>query len=43
VPPGTAFNRVEIRGAAYGALEWSADGRAAGASWRSGRKASSAR
>ncbi|MFD2783690.1 LamG-like jellyroll fold domain-containing protein [Novosphingobium pokkalii] len=31
VPPGTAFNRVEIRGAAYGALEWSADGQAG---WR---------
>ncbi|MBB3357959.1 LamG-like jellyroll fold domain-containing protein [Novosphingobium sp. BK486] len=26
VPADAAFNRVEIRGAAYGALEWSADG-----------------
>lgn len=31
VPQNVAFNRVEIRGAAYGALEWSADGRS---SWR---------
>jgi hypothetical protein len=26
VPQNAAFNRVEIRGAAYGALEWSGDG-----------------
>ncbi|WP_068081184.1 LamG-like jellyroll fold domain-containing protein [Novosphingobium rosa] len=29
VPRDAAFNRVEIRGAAYGALEWSGDGRSA--------------
>ncbi|WP_084578871.1 LamG-like jellyroll fold domain-containing protein [Sphingomonas azotifigens] len=28
VPAGETFNRVEIRGAAYGALAWSADGAA---------------
>jgi hypothetical protein len=27
LPADTAFNRVEIRGAAYGALEWSPDGK----------------
>lgn len=27
LPTDTAFNRVEIRGAAYGALEWSPDGK----------------
>ncbi|UYY79363.1 LamG domain-containing protein [Sphingomonas sp. R1] len=26
VPPGETFNRVELRGAAYGELAWSADG-----------------
>ncbi|KQM20416.1 hypothetical protein ASE49_16875 [Novosphingobium sp. Leaf2] len=31
VPENVAFNRVEIRGAAYGALDWSSDGK----SWRS--------
>ncbi|HUD28217.1 MAG TPA: LamG-like jellyroll fold domain-containing protein [Novosphingobium sp.] len=30
LPENVAFNRVEIRGAAYGALDWSGDGR----SWR---------
>ncbi|WP_395334793.1 LamG-like jellyroll fold domain-containing protein [Novosphingobium sp. BL-8H] len=29
VPDNASFNRVEIRGAAYGALEWSQDGKAA--------------
>ncbi|WP_206239893.1 LamG-like jellyroll fold domain-containing protein [Novosphingobium terrae] len=31
VPKDAAFNRVEIRGAAYGALEWSSDGQS---SWK---------
>ncbi|WP_243652424.1 LamG-like jellyroll fold domain-containing protein [Novosphingobium sp. PhB165] len=29
LPQNAAFNRVEIRGAAYGALEWSPDGKSA--------------
>ncbi|MFS0848901.1 LamG-like jellyroll fold domain-containing protein [Novosphingobium panipatense] len=29
LPQNASFNRVEIRGAAYGELEWSADGRSA--------------
>jgi hypothetical protein len=27
VPPGERFNRIELRGAAYGAIEWSDDGK----------------